>query len=308
MATFLAMVSQLPPPADRQRYAANWRIVVVRTVIAALLVFVLGCNRPTDESQASDSSSTSVSKQNMPTYPSTEKWLHANTKQKERAQRSFGELKIRHVPVYSRPLFVDDAEEATPQTAQDVARRTLVLWAVELRAEGVPKTEARQIIDELGLWDYVSPNEKQFLDDDNPSPETCQKLVWRLESLWVLMWSLGYIDDLDWPNGMCDVDKLAGLLTEYEDNPAFISNAKLRPIKELLDAQDLIMRIHWAIRDARLNHGGMIPEGLDWSANPEFIPVTMSPAVGVVEQRHYVLNWIVNFLDPENWDAVDTPT
>jgi hypothetical protein len=34
----------------------------------------------------------------------------------------------------------------------------------------------------------------------------------------------------------------------------------------------------------------------------------MSAAVGVVEQRHHTLNWLVNFLNPENWDNVDTPT
>jgi hypothetical protein len=34
----------------------------------------------------------------------------------------------------------------------------------------------------------------------------------------------------------------------------------------------------------------------------------MSAEVGVVEQRHYTLNWLVNYLDPKNWDCVDTPT
>jgi len=244
----------------------------------------------------------------MTTYPSPDNWEHANTRQKERANRSFAELKNRHVPVFQGPLFVDDDEQTSIQTPQDVARRTLVLWAVELRAEGVPQDEAREIIDNLGLWEYVSPNEKRFLDDKDPPPEASQELVWRLESLWVLMWSLGHIDDLNWPSGMCDVKKLAGRISEYEADPTFIIEAKIRPVNELLDAQDLTMRIHWAIRDAHLHRGGTIPDALDWSDDPEYMPVSMSAAVGVVEQRHYVLNWLVNFLDPENWDEVDTPT
>jgi hypothetical protein len=172
----------------------------------------------------------------------------------------------------------------------------------------VPQAEARAILDKLNLWDAVSPKEKAFLDDPNPSEEVCQALVWRLESLWILTWALGYIDDPTWPDDMCDVPRLAAILSKYEGDPAFIAKAKLRPISELLDAQDLTMRIHWAIRDAVLRQGGMIPETLDWSGDPEFVPVTMSAAVGVVEQRHYALNWLLNFLKPKNWDEVDTPT
>jgi hypothetical protein len=53
----------------------------------------------------------------------------------------------------------------------------------------------------------------------------------------------------------------------------------------------------------------MVPEDLDWSEqNEDYVPVHLSAAVGVVEQRHYTLNWLVNFLDPEDWDHVDTPT
>jgi hypothetical protein len=98
-------------------------------------------------------------------------------------------------------------------------------------------------------------------------------------------------------------------MAPVEDDPAFITTAKLRPAKEIIDEQDLIMRIHWAIRDAHLHQGRTIPEGLDWSEqNDDYVPIHLSAAVGVVEQRHYTLNWLVNFLDPEDWDHVDTPT
>ena len=107
---------------------------------------------------------------------------------------------------------------------------------------------------------------------------------------------------------MCDVPNLAGILKHQEANPEFITGAQLRPTAKILDADDLIMRIHWAIRDAHLNHGALIPEDLDWSRESEMVPVTRCAAVGVVEQRHHTLNWLVNFADPEDWDSVDTPT
>ena len=250
----------------------------------------------------------STGKPQMQTYPSPETWEHANDRQRERALRSFGELKKRNAPVYAGPLFVDDDEEVTLQSPQDVARRTLVLWAVELRAEGIPQEEAIELIEGLDLWDSVSPEEKRFLQEDDPAPAESQQLVWRLESIWVLLWALGHIEDLDWPSGMCDVPKLVEILKPHESNPTFIADAKLRSKAEILDAQDLIMRIHWSIRDAWLNHGGIIPEDLDWSQDYNAVSVTVSPVGGVVEQRHYTLNWLVNFLKPKDWDHVDTPT
>jgi hypothetical protein len=244
----------------------------------------------------------------MPSYPSPETWEHANERQRKCALGSFAELRKRSVPVFSGPLFVDDDNKVKIQSADEVGRRTLVLWAVELRAEGVSQAETLGLIEQLDLWSSVSPSEKAFLENKNPGPEECQRLVWRLESIWVLLWALGHIEQLDWPSGMCDVSKLAGVVSPHEADSAFITSARLRLASEILDAQDLIMRIHWAIRDAYLHQGGMIPEDLDWSQDSEFVPVTMSAAVGVVEQRHYTLNWLVKFFIPENWDNVDTPT
>lgn len=244
----------------------------------------------------------------MREYPSPETWQHANARQAQRAARSFAALKIRDVPVYDGPLFVEDDEQVVLQPAEEVARRLLVLWAVELRAEGCPQCEMIRLIDNLDLWSSVSPSEKKFLQDANPDPGECQRLVWRLESIWVLLWALGCVEELDWPSGMCDVPRLVKIVNPNEGNPAFIAATRLRPVSEILDAQDLIMRIHWAIRDAYLNTGGLIPDDLDWSEDYDWISVTLSAAVGVVEQRHHTLNWLVNYLDPKDWDHVDTPT
>lgn len=241
-------------------------------------------------------------------YPSPETWEAANEEQQQRAARSFEQLKRRHVPVYNGPLFVGDTQGVKVQSPQDVAKRTLVLWAVELRAEGVPQQEALALIERLDLWESVSPEEKRFLEDVSPDPEQSRSLVWRLESIWVLLWALGYVEELSWPSGMCDVPKLVEIMEPHEADREFITQATLRSESEILDAQDLIMRIHWAIRDSYLHRGGMVPADLDWTSDSEMVAVGQCAAVGVVEQRHYVLNWLVNFLDPEDWDHVDTPT
>lgn len=282
-----------------------WHLVVERMALAGVVcVFVGGCSGPTSSTPVGPAWENEV----VDGYPNPATWTEANKEQAYRAAKSFHELRKRKVPVYDGPLFVGDVEGVRLQTPQEVAKRTLVLWAVELRAEGVPREEAIGLIESLDLWDAVSPFEKAFLDDENPDPETSRELVWRLESIWVLLWSLGYIDDLEWPGGMCDVPRIVKILKPNEGNAEFITGAKLRNASEILDAQDLTMRIHWAIRDAFLNHQQRVPANLDWSADGQKVPIESSPAVGVVEQRHYALNWLVNFLDPENWDLVDTPT
>jgi hypothetical protein len=81
---------------------------------------------------------------------------------------------------------------------------------------------------------------------------------------------------------------------------------KIRSASEILDQQDLILRIHWSIRDAYIN-GRELPANLNWAQPDKWVPANASVAAGVVGQRHYSLNWLCNFMDAE-WDDVDTPT
>lgn len=241
-------------------------------------------------------------------YPSPETWSYATSRQAQRAARSFAVLKRRKVPVFPGPLFVGDDKKVKMQSARDVARRVMVLWAVDQRAEGFPKRKSLGLIKQLDLWDSATPSEKAFLKARTLDSEDCRRRVWGLEAIWVLLWALRYVRKLDWPKGMCNVESLVDIVITREADRSFITGAKLRPKAQILDAQDLTMRIHWAIRDAVLRHDGVVPEELDWSGDKERIQATMCPAAGVVEQRHHALNWLLNLLDPKDWDNVETPT
>ena len=243
----------------------------------------------------------------MNKYPQPSTWKEANRRQADRAMRSFAAMKSRDVPVLQGPLFVDDDEQVKPQSAADAARRTMVLWAVCLWAEGAAKNEVLTIVENLDLWDHISPVEIRFLQCDDPDTSERCRFGWRLESIWVLLWSLGHIDKLSWPDTMCDVRQLAAIFRPNQSNAAFIADARLRDTAELLDAQDLTLRLHWAIRDAVQNERP-IPGNLDWARPSEMLPADMNAAVGVVEQRHYTLNWLLKYLDPKDWDRVYTPT
>jgi hypothetical protein len=106
----------------------------------------------------------------MSSYPSPESWKYANTRQRNRAARTFEILRRRAVPTYSGPLFLDDDDAVNLQSAGDVAKRTMVLWAVALKAEGIPQADALELINRFDLWCGVSPSEMAFLHNKEPTP------------------------------------------------------------------------------------------------------------------------------------------
>ena len=136
-------------------------------------------------------------------------------------------------------------------------------------------------------------------------PDLARKLLWRLEGLWVLVWALGEVQ-LNWPTGMCDVPRLNNILAGFEARDDFIHSASLRAKTEILDALQVTMLLHWAIRDAWI-HKRPVPADLDWSGSANMLATTSSAAVGVVEERHHALNWLIR-LDDADWDDEDTPT
>lgn len=223
-----------------------------------------------------------------------------------RLARTVEILDAKKIPRYQGPLYTDDDNEVTLRSPQETARRALVLWAVALRADGMPQAEALEMLDQWQLWPDVSPEEQSYIRDPDPDEDLTASYVWRLEAVWVLMWALGRIEDLGWAASMCDVPHLVNVMKPVEADPQFIETARLRSTSEILNAQDLTMRLHWTMRDAYLNQR-LIHSDLDWSEGEPDVFVIQSAAVGVIEQRHKTLNWLIRFGDGD-WDNVDTPT
>jgi hypothetical protein len=140
------------------------------------------------------------------------------------------------------------------------------------------------------LADSLTPNEKAFISNPEPSQFDKTQFIWRYEAAWVLLWSLGYVQELSPPTSICDVPAAVKVLHQ-RNREQFIQDAKLRSLTEILNESDLIYRYHWAVVDARVN-GLKIPETIDSS---------------VVLERHYALNWLVGYMDQE-WDDVSTDT
>jgi hypothetical protein len=176
----------------------------------------------------------------------------------------------------------------------DVARRALALFVAALRAESfameseIPVVELRE---RLPLaFTALSPREAAFLHLDVPPMREIAAFGWRYEALFVLQWALGLALKLPDPTRTCDVSALARPMVETADDE-IVAEAVLRSPSAILDALDYHFRLHWAVRQAKLDQrrppGGLEPN--------------------VVRERHYALNWLVRF-EEAGWDDVDTPT
>ncbi len=224
--------------------------------------------------------------------------------QQARYERARPLLALHRVPTLEYPLYVADDAAVTLRTPAEVARRALVLSAVTFLADGGPREQAAAMIERHDLWPEASPQETEFLRADPTDPEAARKMLWRLEGLWLLAWALGAVE-LDWPEQLCDVPRLVEVMLRREEDPDFIAKATLRPKAEILDALQLTLLLHWAVRDAWV-HGRNVPENLDWAEPGPMVPVAECAAGGVVAERHHALNWLVRFGDAA-WDEVDTP-
>jgi hypothetical protein len=226
--------------------------------------------------------------------------------QEARYRRVLAELHQRKVPTLSGALFIDDDEATMLRAPAEVARRLLVLHAVTVRADGGPREEALPLIERHGLWPAVSPEERRLLEAEEADEGLARKLLWRLEGMWVLAWALGEVEELPWPAGFCDVPRRMRAVRACGDRAGFVEGAALRPKAEVLDARQLTLLQHWAVRDAFI-HNRQVPTDLDWSGGAAMAPVRGCPVTGVVAERHHTLNWLVRFGDAD-WDDVDTPT
>ncbi|GAB4063690.1 DUF4272 domain-containing protein [Uliginosibacterium sediminicola] len=208
----------------------------------------------------------------------------------ERKARSEHALAAEGVPINSFLPVIEIEQSAQHRSKDEIARRALVLLSVAGKAEGMPQALLERILKNYELETSLSPKEKAFVGDAEPSLYDRQQFVWRYEAAWVLLWALGYVDSLDKPAAIADVARAVRFMKERSAGQ-FMADAKLRPLSDILDQADKIYRYHWAVVDARVN-ARPIPAGL----NPD-----------VILERHQALNWLIGHMG-EAWDDISTDT
>lgn len=195
------------------------------------------------------------------------------------------------VPTLEYLPFVEDYTEARFRDQREVACKSVVVYGL-IHVAHNEKTAEEMIsyYKKYNLWDYVSPDERKYLEKPARTREENNPVSWRIECLNVLLWSLGQFDTLSFPTEMCDFSDYKNLPNLDNDPTEWINNSKLRNTEDILNETDMIYRMHWAVRDASLN------------GKP--IPANINP--GIIMERHFALNWLVMYAD--EWDDVTTDT
>jgi hypothetical protein len=207
-----------------------------------------------------------------------------------RKARSIAVLKQEKVPYIEHLPTIETAAEIKPRTREEVALRAIALAVVAVKGETGDHQLGLDLVKRFDIRSALSPAERAFIDDPKPSEQARVQFTWRYESLGVMLWALGFFDELARPDSIVDVPRAVGLLRDL-GREGFVSKATLRSLDDILDQADLIYRYHWAVTDARIN-GRPAPAGLDRS---------------IVYERHYALNWLIRYMD-QDWDDISTDT
>jgi hypothetical protein len=194
----------------------------------------------------------------------------------ERKARSIAQLKAEEVPTIPDWPVLPDSTKAKVRTVQEVAQRAIAVCFTALKAEGASQDTLEGLVKRYKAKKFFTVPEWEFVDNNAQTNEDRNRYLWRYEDLTVLMWALGYIEELDRPDRTCDLRKSISYLSN-RTLEQFIAEAKLRDISEILDVADLTYRYNGAVEDAR-RRGKPAPGGLDR---------------GVVRQRNQILAWLI---------------
>lgn len=213
--------------------------------------------------------------------------------QQERKARSESVLKERNIKININLPCIKAEADTQIRDAKAIAQRVVVLAITNLVAfNQITGETAKQYLAGYDLWDLVTPNEKDFLED--PTDERKSYETWKCEDIWTLLWAINKVDHLPFPSSLCNLGDIAPgnypVASDKDPNEFINSVQTIRSKKEIMDANDLYYRLHWACVDARL-------KGQQMEA--------VQP--GVVYERHYALNWVVRYLNQE-WDDVSCDT
>ena len=187
----------------------------------------------------------------------------------------------------------DDREEYdVPRTADEIARRALVLHCVIAASHGVSRSDLTKWLKDEGLWKSASLREQQFLSNSAPTEREMINATWRVEAQVALLWAIGKIPSLGSLSEQCDTGRIVDAIPElFGSTKAFIDSATVRDPAVISKEYEVVYNSHWKARDA-VRRELPILEGID---------------LGIVQERHYGFNWLTGYCG-QDWDDITTDT
>jgi len=217
----------------------------------------------------------------------------------QRKNKTIAYLKERAIPYTASLPQLPPIEDCQFKTEEDIARRAVALliviqFACDV-AQGGNVEESREFfINMLRTYkveNYLTDNERDFLQASEPNVQEAINISWQYEAYWTLIWALGFVGDLDFPDEVCDCEYAIQVVSNCETFEQFYLQAVMRSQEEILDEADKIYRYHWACVDSRIQERPA-PAGMNES---------------IVMERRRGLFWIIGHRN-EEWDTISMDT
>ncbi|MDN3516372.1 DUF4272 domain-containing protein [Aquisalimonas lutea] len=182
--------------------------------------------------------------------------------------------------------LLDPIQSIRPK--EELLDRILALYTCVSSAFDFPKETALSWLRQEGLYEELSPFEREYLKSNDESERAT--FAWQVEALWALTWVSGHHDSLDFSDSCADDFVYIFPRIRPEDTTRKFRNvASPRRIEDVVEMLDLSYCLDWAVMDARLRGA---PE-------PGEVPGL------VVQERRRALEWVAGE-DP--WDEITLDT
>lgn len=166
----------------------------------------------------------------------------------------------------------------------EIADRAIASMLTAIKGERGEQSLVDDGIAAFGERAVFSSLEQDFIINEQPDMQARADYSWRFECVHVLLWSLGYVDELHAANTAADIGSEVTLIQEA--GAAFGEDAQPRTADEILAEADYYEGLLGASRQVR-NAGRELPTSVSYS---------------IVYERTRAFRWLVRFAD--TWDEI----
>lgn len=214
----------------------------------------------------------------------------------DRKMRSISILQAQQIPYIDELPAIQSSYETSGKTLDEIAKRAIVLCVCCNFANDLISNKKRRyikeskkffnkLLDTFNVKDAMTKDEKLLFDKLDKKVAT--QMAWQFEGYVVLLWTLGLVRELPFPDTLVEPDEVTALVSTCNNYREFVANCQLRDVHEVLDLADLTYRYNWYCVEAKIN-------GEEPVMDPE-----------IVLERHRALNWLIT---QEKWEKVKIDT
>lgn len=214
----------------------------------------------------------------------------------DRKMRSINLLKQQEIPYLEELPVIESSYEIAGKNLEEIAKRAIVLCIACNFASDILSNKKKRhlkeskkffnkLLDTFNVKDIMTKDEKNLFDKMDKN--LAIQISWQFEGCIILLWTLGLIDTIEFPDKLVDPDSITAIVSACDNYKEFIEKCELRDVNTVLDLADLTYRYTWYCVDSRIKEE-------EPKINAE-----------IVMERQRALNWL---LSDKKWDNVEINT